>query len=148
MCLTSEPSFQPCCLLLKRPSTFKSEIPECTSKFGRGDIFSIFKKYLQHVSKQQGSLQVSQRKVISSLNEKEKNLLMGKWGWVSGLEPGAKTFLGWMSNWKHKTTSGDGEYLVGSVLCCHNFAFSWDHKVRTWPLETCALPSYDGGIHM
>lgn len=56
-------------------------------------------------------------------------------------------FLGGVNNWKHKIITGDREHFLGSVLCCHNFAFSWDQKTRTWPLETFMLPSHDGGLH-
>lgn len=64
--------------------TLKSEIPECMSELGPIDRFSIFQKCLQHVSKQQGSLQISKRKVTSSLDEKEKISFNEKRGWVLG----------------------------------------------------------------
>lgn len=75
------------------------------SKFGGGNSFSIFKKYLQHVSKEQDSIQVGKSKVIFCLNEKEKSFESQKRD--SGLEPGTKHSWGQQSNQKGKGILGE-----------------------------------------
>lgn len=54
-------------------STLECEVPESMSKFGGVNIFFVFKKSFQHVSKEQDSIQVSQSKVVSCLNEENKS---------------------------------------------------------------------------